>query len=95
MVRKEREIENFTKVELSGGAVKMGGNNWPLRGTKGTLFEENDTTFLMTIKPLITPTIRSVISCQTAGRDPRSGFPPLASPEAVRCEEHQPDARGQ
>lgn len=37
--RKVRKYNNSIKVELSGGAVKMGGSNWPLRGTKGTLFE--------------------------------------------------------
>ena len=138
----------------------MGGNNWPLRGTKGTLFEENDNSLMtdnLTIKQWVynlfklgwvvvttrlffkgrimnlggkklflyhilhilkgfhgqfclcpswttaeqvnsllfyTVVLRSVLSCPSAGRDPRRGFPPLSSPGAAgRTEEQQPDAR--
>ena len=35
----------------NGGAVNSGGNNWPLRGTKGTLFEENDNSLRYSTEP--------------------------------------------
>ena len=38
----DRNRRIIVELLIPGGAVKMGGNNWPLRGTKGTLFEEND-----------------------------------------------------
>ena len=38
----DRNRRVIVELLIPGGAVKMGGNNWPLRGTKGTLFEEND-----------------------------------------------------